>query len=50
MAKIKIIKVAKDLNIALPTVIDFLQSKGINVDMNPNSRIDEDAYKLLVSH
>ena len=50
MAKIKISKVAKDLNIALPTVIDFLQSKGINVDMNPNSRIDEDAYKLLVSH
>ncbi len=50
MARIKISKVAKDLNIALPTVIDFLQSKGINVDMNPNSRIDEDAYKLLVSH
>ncbi len=50
MAKIKISKVAKDLNIALPTVIDFLQSKGINVDMNPNSRIDEDAYKLLVSN
>ena len=50
MAKIKISKVAKDLNIALPTVIDLLQSKGINVDMNPNSRIDEDAYKLLVSH
>lgn len=50
MAKIKISKVAKELNIALPTVIDFLQSKGINVDMNPNSSIDENAYKLLVSH
>ncbi len=49
MAKIKISKVAKDLNIGLPTVIDFLQSKGINVDMNPNSRIDEDAYALLAA-
>ena len=49
MARIKISKVAKDLNIALPTVIEFLQSKGINIDMNPNSRIDEDAYNLLVA-
>ncbi len=49
MAKIKISKVAKDLNIALPTVIDFLQSKGINIDMNPNSRIDEAAYDMLIA-
>ena len=46
---IKISKVAKDLNIALPTVIDFLQSKGINVDMNPNTRIDDNAYNMLVA-
>ncbi len=48
MANYKISKVAKDLNIALPTVIEFLQSKGINIDMNPNARIDESAYGLLM--
>ena len=49
MANIKISKVAKDLNIALPTVIEFLQSKGISIDMNPNARIDEKAYGMLMA-
>ena len=48
MANYKISKVAKDLNISAPTVIEFLQSKGINIDMNPNARIDESAYGLLM--
>ena len=30
MAKTKISKVAKDLNVAIPTVIDFLRKKGIS--------------------
>lgn len=47
MANIKISKAAKDFNISLPTVIEFLHSKGIDIDMNPNSRIDEDAYEVL---
>ena len=49
MANIKISKVAKDLNIALPTVIEFLQSKGISIDLNPNARIDEGAYGMLMA-
>ena len=48
MANIKISKVARDLNIGLPTVIEFLQSKGISVKMNPNSQIDEAAHKMLL--
>lgn len=47
MANIKISKAAKDFNISLPTVIEFLHSKGIEIDMNPNSRIDENAYESL---
>lgn len=47
MANIKISKAAKDFNISLPTVIEFLHSKGIDIDMNPNSRIDENAYEVL---
>ncbi len=47
MAK-KISKVAKDINVALPTVVEFLRKKGIAVEDNPNARIDDDAETLLV--
>ncbi len=48
MAKTKISKVAKDLNVALPTVIDFLRKKDITVDENPNTRIEDDVVQLLM--
>ena len=48
MARTKISKAAKDFNVSIQTVVDFLQKKGITIDNNPNSRIDEDAYELLV--
>ena len=47
MPGLKISKVAKDLNISLQTVIDFLGKKGIEIDGNPNTRIDDQAIKLL---
>ncbi len=49
MARIKISKVAKDLNVALPTVVEFLRGKNITVDDNPNARIEEEVVDLLVS-
>ncbi len=48
MARTKISKAAKDFNVSIQTVVDFLQKKGITIDNNPNSRIDENAYDLLV--
>ena len=48
MARTKISKVAKDLNIAMATVIDHLHKQGIDVEDNPNARIDEDAYNILL--
>ncbi len=48
MARTKISKVAKDLNVALPTVIDFLRKKDISIEDNPNARIEDDIYDLLV--
>lgn len=48
MARTKISKVAKDLNVALPTVVDFLRSKNITVDENPNARIEDDVVDILV--
>ena len=48
MAK-KISKVAKDLNVGLPNIIEFLRSKNITVDDNPNARVEDDVYDLLVA-
>lgn len=48
MPRTKISKAAIDLNVAVPTIIEFLRKKGITVDDSPNARIDEDVYNLLV--
>ncbi len=49
MAKTKISTLAKDLNVALPTVIDFLHKKGINVDESPNTRVEDNVVELLMA-
>ena len=48
MAKTKISKIAKDLNVSLPTVIEFLSKKGISIDENPNTRVEDDIVDLLM--
>jgi len=48
MARTKISKVATDINVSIATVVEFLRKKGINIDDNPNTRIDEEAYNMLV--
>ena len=48
MPKTKISKAARDFNVSIATVVDFLQKKGISIDNNPNTKIDESAYDLLV--
>ncbi|MDE7411803.1 MAG: translation initiation factor IF-2 N-terminal domain-containing protein, partial [Paramuribaculum sp.] len=48
MARTKISKVAADINVSITTVVEFLRKKGIDVDDNPNTRIDENAYNLLM--
>ncbi|MDR1676123.1 MAG: translation initiation factor IF-2 [Tannerella sp.] len=45
---IKIIKVTRDLNIGITTVVDFLRSKGYQVESNPNAKITDEQYTLLV--
>ncbi len=49
MAKTKISKIAKDLNVALPTVIEFLRKKNINIDDNPNTRVEDDVVNILIN-
>lgn len=49
MAKTKISTLAKDLNVALPTVIDFLHKKNIDIDGSPNTRVEDDVVELLMN-
>ncbi|MCH5221337.1 MAG: translation initiation factor IF-2 [Muribaculaceae bacterium] len=48
MAKTKISKIAKDLNISLPTVIEFLRKKNIVIEESPNTRVEDDIVDLLM--
>lgn len=40
-------KVAKEFNVGISTIVDFLADKGYKLDVNPNSKIDEGMYNLL---
>lgn len=42
-------KVAQELNVAVPTLVEFLQSKGFTVDVNPNTKLESDHYDMLRS-
>ncbi|NDB34210.1 MAG: translation initiation factor IF-2 [Flavobacteriia bacterium] len=44
---IRLSKAASELNVGLPTLIEFLSSKGISIDSNPNSKLDPEHYGLL---
>ncbi len=48
MARTRISKIAKDLNIAVSTAVEFLRKKNIEIDDNPNTRIEEDIVDLLI--
>ncbi len=47
MAGKRIKQVLTEFNIALGTLQGFLQSKGIEIDANPNAKIDDNAYELV---
>lgn len=45
---IRLNKVTRDLNVGLSTVVEFLQKKGYDIESNPNTKITEEEYELLV--
>ena len=49
MAKTKISTLAKELNVALPTVFSFLSEKGISIEESPNTRVDDDIVAVLAA-
>ncbi|MCH5217909.1 MAG: translation initiation factor IF-2 [Muribaculaceae bacterium] len=45
---IKISKIAKELNVGVQTAVEFLRKRNIEVESNPNARIDDTAAELLM--
>lgn len=48
MSSIRLSKVVKDLNVGLSTAVEFLRKKGHAVEPNPNHKISDEEYALLV--
>lgn len=41
-------KLARELNVGISTIVDFLKNKGIEMDSNPNTKVGGDIYTLLL--
>ena len=42
-------KVARELNVGITTIVEFLNSKGIKIESNPNTKIQDSVYNVLLS-
>ena len=47
MAEYRLSQVAIKLNVGRHTICEFLSEKGFKVDVNPNSKINQDQYDML---
>ncbi|HHU96904.1 MAG: translation initiation factor IF-2 [Bacteroidota bacterium] len=45
---IRLIKVSKNLNVGISSLVEFLQKKGIEVEANPNVKIEDEHYEILL--
>src|SRR5512145_1106319 len=41
-------KIARELNVGISTIVDFLHKKGVKIDSNPNEKITSDQVDLLM--
>jgi translation initiation factor IF-2 len=44
---IRLGKAASELNIGVSTLVEFLESKGMKIDSNPNTKLEEDQMSVL---
>ncbi|MFN5912723.1 MAG: translation initiation factor IF-2 [Bacteroidota bacterium] len=44
---IRLGKAAGELNVGISTLVEFLESKGVKIDPNPNTKVEEEHYDLL---
>ncbi|MBN2484517.1 MAG: translation initiation factor IF-2 [Bacteroidales bacterium] len=41
-------KIAREFNVGISTIVDFLQSKGEPIDSNPNTKVTPEQYNMLL--
>lgn len=44
---VRLSKVAREFNVGLSTIVDFLQDKGIKISSDPNAKLTDDQYSLV---
>ena len=42
-------KVARELNVGITTIVDYLDTQGIEISTNPNTKLEADVYDVLLS-
>ncbi|WP_298899464.1 translation initiation factor IF-2 [uncultured Psychroserpens sp.] len=47
MAQTRLNKVLRELNISIDRAVDFLESKGVDIEKSPNTKISEEVYTIL---
>ena len=47
MAQTRLNKVLRELNISIDRAVDFLESKGVEIEKSPNTKISEEVYNTL---
>ena len=47
---VRLNKIAREFNLGIQTIVDFLASKGMEVEAKPNTKIDAEAYALIRSN
>lgn len=48
MAKpIRLGKAAGELNVGVSTIVEFLEQKGVNIDVSPNTKLTNEQYEML---
>ncbi len=45
---IRLIRVSKELNVGISSLVEFLDTKGVQIEANPNIKIDNEHYEMLV--
>ncbi|MEM9544622.1 MAG: translation initiation factor IF-2 [Bacteroidota bacterium] len=48
MAAIRLVKIAKELNVGTSTIVDFLKGKGYEIENKPTSKISEEMHEELL--
>ncbi len=47
MAQKRLSKIAKEFNVGISTIVEFLAKRGHEIEANPNTKIPEDLYDIL---